>query len=131
VRDELQLLPSTARFVLIGPHDSTTLTAMVTELEALKSPDRSLAVNSDPKLPFSSSLIHLPVYNFAATVDHQTVLRKTKSSAASLDKYFAAGGIEYYPTIATDAELATALVAELNSTMWISTIPCARRIMAR
>ena len=88
-------------FVVLGPHDSTTLTSMVREIG---SPN----AQTHPHQP-------LTIINFAATADEDDVIRRAGlDSQNEINKLFGDTGIHYYRTIASDRVLADAIVQELE-----------------
>jgi hypothetical protein len=98
LRRKLQL--TEGRFAVLGPHASTTLTAMVRE-------------NRDPKMP------RLSLYNYGATTDDTMLLQlanvqEKRIKKGDIEEYFSKQGIDYYRTINSDDTLAKALVAELE-----------------
>jgi hypothetical protein len=79
-------------FVVLGPHDSTTLTSMVREIG----------------LPNAQTHPHQPltIINFAATADEDDIIRRAGlDSQNNIDKLFEDIGIHYYRTIASDRVL--------------------------
>ncbi len=94
-------------FVVLGPHDSATLTAMVQEI----GPSNGQTGDSQP----------LTIINFAATADDEKIILRAgldkpekANEADRIRNTFAAAGIRYYRTIASDRVLADALVRELE-----------------
>jgi hypothetical protein len=107
LRHFARLLQPDGEFVLLGPHDSTTLTAMIQEIGR----PNGLMEESRP----------LTIINFAATADDEEIIARAKPvSAVEADeadrirKIFAKASIQYYRTIASDRVLADALVRELE-----------------
>jgi len=93
------------KFMVLGPHDSTTLAAMVRE------------IGHYPHLGRQP----LTIINFAATADAETVLRRAglkelgeADKELQIENNFLASGVHYYRTIASDQVLANALVQELR-----------------
>lgn len=104
------------KFTLIGPQDSTTLTAMAWEIAHRQSDKQPLqAPCHDGHSPIST---RLPLYNFGATADEKAVLYlagldKGDIEKTSIQEHFKTGYIDYYPTIGTDQALAETIAREL------------------
>jgi hypothetical protein len=89
------------KFIVLGPEDSTTLAAMVREIDGPQAKKRCLDSFS--------------IYNFGATAEEQKVLKLVGSSQTDLKNLFCKAGLRYHRTINTDEELAQTLACEL---MW-------------
>ncbi|MGH7065434.1 MAG: hypothetical protein ACREET_15270, partial [Stellaceae bacterium] len=84
------------KFVVLGPQDSTTLSAMVREVHHNK-----------------ICLEGFSIYNFGATADGKAILRSIGLPTSPLADVFDRAGLHYYPTVNTDDQLAQTLACEL------------------
>jgi len=107
---------SKRKFTLIGPQDSTTLTAMAWEIANPKFKTQALQTPcAGNYLPVST---RLPLYNFGATADDKTVLQlaglgESDIEKTSIEDHFKTGYVDYYRTIGADRALAETIGREL------------------
>jgi hypothetical protein len=108
----LQLAPE--RFVLLGPHDSTTLTAMVREI-------------GSP----AGGVLHSPfmtMINFAATADDGEISRRAgldkADEADEVHNIFSAAGVRYFRAIPRTGFLPTHWSRSSNGETWTPNVKC-------
>jgi hypothetical protein len=106
-----------SNFVVLGPQESTTLAAMVREINDYDvggaGPSSSRPCDDGPKTVLNG----VPIYNFGATADDEAVARDAQLAdprTVNIGEQFKRVGMRYQRVINTDKRLAGVLVNELK-----------------